>query len=160
MSPEQFTARIRKQPPAPAYLFIGQEGYQRRICKEALVARVGAGGLTQFDLENATLSEVLDDARSMSLFASDRLIWICSAELALPRRLSADTDGEQGSNTAQSQLAEYLKSPTPGTVLVFECSRYDFAGEDRAKIERVQKFYSAVGEMVEFRQFTPEASRF
>ncbi len=165
MTPEQFTARIAKQPLASAYLFVGQEGYQRRVCKQALVTRVlresgTDGGLTQVDLENLTLSDVLDDARAMSLFASDRLIWVCSAELALPRRLSANTeDGEENTGSAQSQLAEYLKAPTAGTVLVFECSRYDFAGEDRTKLERVQKFYSAIHDVVEFRQFTPESSR-
>lgn len=164
MTPEQFTGRISKQPPAPAYLFLGQEGYQRRICKEALLARVLPGearqdGLTQVDLENVSLSEVLDDARSLSLFSSDRVIWVCSAEQALPRRVTTE-DSEDGANTAESQLAEYLNRPTPGTVVVFECSRYDFAGEDRAKLERVQKFYSAVREVVEFRQFTPESSRF
>ncbi len=165
MTPEQFLARIGKQPPAPIYLFLGQEGYQRRVCKQALLARVLPGearadGLTQVDLENTTLSSVLDDARSLSLFSSARVIWVCSAELALPRRLTGSVEeGEDGAQPG-SQLAAYLDAPTPGTVVVFECSRYDFSGEDRPKLERVQKFYSAVREVVEFRQFTPESSRF
>jgi DNA polymerase III subunit delta len=166
MSPEQFLARIAKQSPAPAYLFLGQESYHRRVCKTALLDRVLPGdlrteGLTQIDLENTSLPEVLDDARSLSLFSKDRVIWARSAELALPRRLtsSGDETGD-GERSEGSELAVYLKAPTPGTVLVFECSRYDFAGEDRAKLERVQKFYSAVREVVEFHQFTPESSRF
>jgi DNA polymerase-3 subunit delta len=44
-------------------------------------------------------------------------------------------------------------------VLVFEGSRYDFAGDDRPKLERVEKFYSAIPHVVEFRHFTPELSR-
>jgi DNA polymerase III subunit delta len=44
-------------------------------------------------------------------------------------------------------------------VLIFECSRYDFSGDDRPKLERVQKFYSDLP-TVEFRHFTPESSRF
>jgi DNA polymerase-3 subunit delta len=163
MTPEQFLARINKERPAPAYLFLGQEGYQRRLCKEALIRRAlpdnGGDGLTQIDLENASLSQVLDDARSLSLFSPDRLIWVCSAELALPRRLSSE-DGEDTAKASESGLSEYLKHATPGTVMVFECSRYDFAGEDRAKLERVEKYYSAVPVTVEFRQFTPESIRF
>lgn len=160
MTPEQFSTRLTKQPPAPAYLFLGQEGYQRRICKQALLECVASsGGLTQLDLENTTLSQVLDDARSMSLFSSDRLLWVCSAELALPRRVTSDAEREDSPEAAQSQLAEYLNSPTPGTVLVFECSRYDFTGDDRPKMERVQKFYSPIREVVEFRHFTPESCR-
>src|SRR5690348_13038455 len=110
MTPEQFLTRIAKQLPAPVYLFTGQEAYMRRICKDALLARVvppeaRADGLTQHDLENATLAEVLDDARSLSLFSSERLIWVCSAEVALPRRLtSGGEEGEDG-NSAESQLA-------------------------------------------------------
>ncbi|MGA8029754.1 MAG: DNA polymerase III subunit delta [Bryobacteraceae bacterium] len=166
MLPEQFLARIQKEPPAAAYLFLGQEGYQRRICKHALIEWLlpgdqRAGGLTQIDLENTGLSEVLDDACSLSLFSSDRLIWVCSAELALPRRLAAPTEeGGDSEPSSESTLSAYLKAPTPGTVLVFECSRYEFIGEDKPKLERVQKFYSAVPGVVEFRQFTPESIRF
>ncbi len=166
MTPEQFLAQIAKQPPGPAYLFLGPEGYQRRICKQALIERVLPGGLradgvTQSDLESTSLREVLDDARSLSLFSYHRVIWVCSAELALPRRLGAAAeDGGESEKSADSELAAYLKAPTPGTVLVFECSRYDFGGDDRAKLERVEKFYSAIPAVVEFRQFTPESSRF
>ena len=165
MLPQQFLARISKELPAPAYLFLGQEGYQRRMCKKALLERVlpvdqRADGLTEMDLENTTLSAVLDDARLLSLFVSNRIIWVCSAELALPRRLTVSAeDGEDNERPAHSELAAYLSAPTPGTVLVFECSRYDFAGDDRAKLERVEKFYSAIPAVVEFRQFTPESSR-
>lgn len=164
MTPEQFLARIAKQPPVPAYLFLGQEGYQRRICKRALMERVlgeaGASGVTETDLENASLREVMDDARSLSLFSADRVIWVSSAELALPRRWSEAASEDGGDKTGEGELAAYLAAPTPGTVIVFECSRYDFGGEDRAKLERVEKFYARIPAMVEFRQFTPESARF
>jgi DNA polymerase III subunit delta len=166
MTPEQFVARIEKQPLAPAYLFLGQEGYQRKICKEALLRRVlpegdREEGLTQLDLENTSLSEILDDARSLSLFARDRVIWVQGAENALPRRLTAASDdGEENDKSKDSPLPAYLKAATPGTVLVFECSRYDFAGDDKPKLERVEKFYSAIPVTVEFRHFTPESSRY
>ncbi|MFL6414738.1 MAG: DNA polymerase III subunit delta [Bryobacteraceae bacterium] len=165
MTPEQFLARIAKQAPAPACLFLGQEGYQRRICRKALVERVlppesRGDGFSHVDLESCTLTEALDDARSLSLFSSERVLWISSAELALPRRITANEDHEGGSgHSSGSQLSDYLKAPCPGTVVVFECSRYDFAGDDRAKLERVQKFFSAVPGTVEFRHYTPESSR-
>jgi len=119
-------------------------------------------GLTQIDLENTTLSELLDDARSFSLFSTKRVIWVSSAELALPRRLSAAEEGEETGNSKEAELAAYLKLPTPGTVIVFECSRYEFSGDDKSKMERVEKFYTAIPptERVEFRQLTPESLRF
>jgi DNA polymerase III subunit delta len=166
LTPEQFLARIVKQPPASAYLFLGQEGYQRKLCRDALVSKVltpesRSDGFTHVDLEGSTLAAALDDARSLSLFASERVIWVASAELALPRRLTAtDESGEDG-KSPESQLAAYLKAPTPGVVIVFECSRYDFTGDDKPKMERVEKFYSTIGApaTVEFRHFTPESSR-
>ena len=165
MNPEQFLARIGKQPLAAVYLFLGQEGFQRRQCKEALLEKALPGeartdGLTQTDLEDRTITDVIDDARSLSLFARDRVIWVGSAELALPRRLTVAADGDEEAKGPESALAEYLKASTPGTVLVFECSRYDFNGDDKPKMERVEKFYGGIREVVEFRQFTPEASRF
>jgi DNA polymerase-3 subunit delta len=117
-------------------------------------------GFTQIDLEETSLSEVLDDARSLSLFATERVIWVASAELALPRRMSSGAeDGNDTERSSGAQIADYLKQPTPRTVLVFECSRYDFSGDDRPKLERVEKFYSAIANVVEFRHFTPELCR-
>jgi DNA polymerase III subunit delta len=164
LNPEQFLQRVGKGPLAPAYLFAGPEGYYRRLCKAALIERhlmpeMREQGYSQFDLESSSLAEVLDDARSLSLFAQDRIIWTTSAELALPRRLTASEDGD-GERGSEALVADYLKTPSAGTVIVFECSRYDFSGDDRTKMDRVLKFYSAVPVTVEFRSLTPESSRF
>ena len=167
MSPEQFLAKLAKHPPAPVYLFLGPEGYQRRICKDALVDKVlpadaRTEGLTQVDLQETCLADVFDDARSLSLFASERVIWAAGAETALPRRLSSTDEEEEGNEKAgpAGLIQSYLKAPTPGTVIVFECSRYEFSGDDKAKLDRVAKFYSAIPHVVEFRPFTPESVRF
>jgi DNA polymerase-3 subunit delta len=166
LTPEQFLAKIAKQAPASAYLFLGQEGYQRRKCREALLDRTlpkeaRADGFTHVDLEGSSLREVLDDARSLSLFASERVIWVASAELALPRRMQAADENSEEGKPSEGELAAYLKAPTPGVVIVFECSRYDFSGDDKPKIDRVEKFYAGIGAAatVEFRHFTPESSR-
>jgi DNA polymerase III subunit delta len=165
MTPEQFLVRIKKQAPAPVLLFLGPEAYQRQICKDALLDNVlpagqRADGFTQVDLDEASLAQVLDDACSLSLFARERVIWVRSAELALPRRLtSAEDDGEGGGKAPDDLLGRYLKQPTAGTVLVFECSRYDFSGDDKPKLERVAKFYSAIPDVVEFRPMMPETIR-
>jgi DNA polymerase III subunit delta len=160
LSPDQFLDRMRKSPPAPVYLFLGPEAYQRGRCRKALLDRVltpddRENGLTQLDLEQIPLAAVLDDARSLSLFAPNRVVWVSGAEGVLPRGRSA----AQEENSGAEELAEYLQDPTPGTVLVFEASRYDFDGEDRTKLERVQKFYSRISEVVEFRPYSVESAR-
>ncbi|MGA3206029.1 MAG: hypothetical protein ABSF12_26345, partial [Bryobacteraceae bacterium] len=163
MTPDQFLDRLQKSGPAPAYLFLGPEPYQRERCRRALLAAALEGepeGLTRHDLDEIPLAAVLDDARSMSLFASKRVLWIAGAEAALPRgRAKSDDDEEDAKAGDAAELAAYLKDPTPGTVIVIESSRYDFEGEDKAKIERVQKYYSSVPAQVEFRPFEPAEAR-
>ena len=160
MSPDQFLLRLRKAPPSAVSLFIGPELYQLGACRRALVEKVLApedrdNGLSRHDMETTTLAAILDDARSLSLFAPQRVIWVSGAEAALPRGRSAS----QEDNAASADLAEYVRNPTPGTVLIFVSSRYDFEGEERAKMERVQKFFSCIPEVVEFRPYTVEAAR-
>jgi len=159
LTPEILLSRIAKHAPAPVYLFLGPEIWQRDRCRRALIERVLGNtdpeqGLTRHDLDAVSLADVLDDARSLSLFTADRLIWVSPAESALPRGRATSDD-----NAAASELADYVAKPVAGTVLVFDASRYEFDGEDKAKIERVQKFYSAIPDHVEFRPFTAESVR-
>ena len=37
MNPAQFLGIMKRGAPAPVYLFLGSEGYDRRRCKEALL---------------------------------------------------------------------------------------------------------------------------
>jgi DNA polymerase-3 subunit delta len=151
MTPAQFLARMERGEMAPAYLFLGQESYHRRRARAALLKAFNA--ITQYDLSGTALAEVIDDARALSLFASERVIFAGNAEAALPRTRS-DEDAEDSETPAGSAdaLAAYMKDPTPGVVLVFDAPRFDFEGEDKRKQERVRKFYAALGDPVEFRR--------
>jgi len=169
MTPEQFLARLAKNGPEPAYLFVGPEAYERTRCRRALLDAVlpsaqrdeRDNGLTRHDLDRMPLAAALDDARALSLFASRRVIWLAGAEAAVPRgSRTATDDADDEAESGQSGLASYLREPTPGVVLVIDCARYEFEGEDKARIERVEAFYSAVLAKVEFRPYAPEAARF
>jgi DNA polymerase-3 subunit delta len=78
---------------------------------------------------------------------------------------SAESESEQddGSETAAAgdaaPLEAYAKDPTPGVVMVFEASRWDFEGDDKARTDRVRKFYSAIADVVEFRRFNLDDAR-
>jgi DNA polymerase-3 subunit delta len=173
MTPAQVLARIKKGSLPPALLLLGPEAYERRRLKEAMLAAVPRDAVTQHDLAEQSLAEVVDDARALSLFASERLIWVVNAEAALPKgRVAEESDeGESAggpsssassassSSGGEAPLAAYLKNPSPGVTLVFEAMRYDFEGDDKRKQERVRKFYGAVQDVVELRRFTPQAAR-
>ena len=169
MTPDQFLRQIKNQPPAPAYLFIVPDFYMRDVCRWALMQAAlpdedREQGLAQHDLDDEDLAPVLDDARTMSLFATRRLIWISAAEGALPKgRAAASSEDDDEPSAGKSKesggmVGAYVKDPTPGTVIVFDSSRYDFDGEDKARTERVLKFYSAVTQVVEFRPFDADSA--
>src|SRR5689334_21672486 len=99
MTPGQFLHHLKKQGPAPVYLSLGPEAYRREVCRRALIDATltpeeREQGFVHRDLDDAQLSEVMDDARSLSLFATRRLSWISSAESALPKGRAAAAESD------------------------------------------------------------------
>lgn len=155
MSPEDLLSQIKAKKLAPAYLFLGPDAWRRDECRRALVEAAlpeedREQGYTRLDLDEVSLSDVLDDACSYSLFATTRLLWVSSAEAALPRGDASEPP---------EGLVRFLKDPPPGVTLVFQCSRYDFDGEDKAKIERVRKYFAPIKAVVEFAHPSPGEAR-
>jgi len=168
MTPGQFLAQIKRGAPPAAILLLGPEAYERRRIKAALRATVLETAVTQHDLADLSLAEVLDDARALSLFAEERVIWVTNAEAALPKGKSAgagvDGDGEGDGEPAAAGggaavLGAYLKDPTPGVTLVFEAIRFDFEGDDKRKQERVRKFYAGIRDVVELQKYSVQDAR-
>jgi len=171
MTPAQFLARVKRNELPPVCLFLGQEGYNRRRCREALIKSVPHIESERHDAAELPLAAIIDDARSMSLFASERLVFVNSAEAAMPRAsrtaassVSDDDDDDDSPSSPAAKgdiglLEAYVKSPTPGVTLIFEATRWDFDGEDKTKVERVRKYYAPITEVVEFRRFTPDEAR-
>ena len=163
MKPKPFLASLGHSAPAPAYLFLGNEGFFRDRCRQALVEAVLGGrdpeggppeGLIEIDLSEQPLSRLLDEARTLSLFAPRRLLIGLNAEAVLPKRVAARSGG-RSSHT--DPLADYLADPVTGVALLFEATRYDWNDRgDKAKLERVAKFYSAVPATVELTRLTPQ----
>jgi len=165
MSPDQFLARIKKGAIAPAYLFLGTEAYGRDRCRRALLDAMlppdeREQGLAHYDLRESSLLDVVEDARSLSLFAGRRVIIVANAELALPRQKSDEEDDDEAPAGGGAQsLDEYLKDPTPDVVLLFEAVRFDFEGEEKRRLERVRKFYASITETVELKRYAIEDAR-
>jgi DNA polymerase-3 subunit delta len=164
MTPAQLLARIKKGETPPAILLLGPEAYERRRLKAALLATVAADAVTQHDLGEVSLAEVVDDARSLSLFASERVIWVVNSEAAMPKGRAVAAEEEDvesgGSGSAgDSPLPAYLKDPSPGVTLIFEANRYDFEGDDKRKQDRVRKFYAGISDVVELHRFAPHEAR-
>jgi DNA polymerase III subunit delta len=162
MTPAQLLSRMEKGAAPPAVLLLGPEAYDRIRLKRALVSRFAEDAVARHDLTGVELAEVIDDARALSLFAAERLIWVLNAEAALPSpRSEAEGENEAPSGGASQSglLADYLKSPTPGVLLVFEAIRFDFEGDDKRRQDRVRKFYAAIPEVIELRRYAAREAR-
>lgn len=166
MSPDQFVGKLKQNGAAPACLFLGPEVFNRDRCRRALIDAVLSPeereeGISRFDLQEVPLRDVVDDARAMSLFASRRLLIVSNAEAILPRGKAAASEEEEGEGGAGSAdaLVEYLRDPTPGVFILVEAVRFDFEGDDKKKLERVQKFFSAIHEVVELRRLSLDDAR-
>ena len=160
MTPEQFLARLAKNGPEPAYLVprpgsVRADALPPRAARRRFAARKEReNGFTRHDLDRTPLAAALDDARALSLFASRRVIWLAGGRSRSPScaprpRRQEDADAED--ETGGASLAAYLKEPTPDVTLVIDCSRYEFEGEDKPRMERVEAFFAAVPAKVEFR---------
>lgn len=151
MTAAQFLERLNRQGPPAVCLFVGAEAYLRDRCRRALLERVlppelREAGYTRHDLEEVSLAAVLDDARSLSLFAPRRLIWVSSAEALLGR--AARREGRKEPDETLTLLERYVSRPSPGVVLVFEAGRYDYEGEGKKRLERLQEALSFIRDQV------------
>ncbi|WP_031496564.1 DNA polymerase III subunit delta [Bryobacter aggregatus] len=161
MTAEQFVTGLAKQKPPAVCLFVGPDAYMRNLAKEALLTVVlptpadRESGWSRWDLTDVSVAQVLDDAASMSLFASRRLVWVAGAEAVVPKGRAKQDDESHGAK----ELQAYLNNPTPDTTIVFDCSRYDFDGDDKTKVENLRKFFAPVKAQVEFPRFTPDSAR-
>ncbi len=164
MTPQQFITLIRQKKFPPACLLLGPESFQRDYCRRALIeafleAEERDTGIVRFDLEDSGLEAVLEEATTPSLFAPRRVVLVRNAEAALPRGRAAGTGDEDGAAASAEGLARYLERPAADVLLVFEAARYAPEGEDKAKLDRVRKFYAAIPAVVECFPMNPEQAR-
>ncbi len=70
------------------------------------------------------LAEVMDEVRTASLFATRKLVLVRGAD-ALLAGSGAGEEKKKSAAAAAAALLKYMKSPTPGTVLVLEAEKLD-----------------------------------
>ena len=167
MTPKQFLRQIEKPPLSPAYLLLGNELFYRDRCRRALIrtalgdAAVEAGapeGLIEIDLSEQPLSRLIDEARTLSLFASARVIVGTKRRKRFCRRGTAVTKNPKAAKEFDA-LAAYAGNPSPGVVLLLESARYDWGNrDDKSRIDRVVRAFSRSVEIVELVRLTPSAA--
>lgn len=156
MDPAQLLIQLQKSRPAAGYVFLGNELFSRDGCRQALLeaalpAQDRESGLTQYDLSETSLDTVIEDARTLSLFAGARLIVAYNAEALLQRAPEEEVPGDP--------FRGYFRNPTPGVVILVEALRFDWDDRDeKKKLERLARYFSAVPVTVEMRRLDPRAA--
>ena len=142
MTPAQFLARVKRREIPPVCLFLGQEGGTGSGAGKRAGGGAGAAG------DAGRVAEFAGGGsgrRAVDVsVCPERLIFVIrrgGGDAAIQpgdRCGSEDEDEEDGDAPAGrgwsgGVLEAYVKSPTPGVTLVFEASRWDFEGDDKAK---------------------------
>ncbi len=143
---ERFVAEVNSRNLRPAYVFIGDEGFFRRRCREAVLqalvpAELRDLALYEFDLGETALGEILDRARTPSLMAPFQVFFIRGVKNLYGR----------GSHEAEFAAIEaYVKNPNPDALLIFVADHVSIPADvrrmDLTDKERYQKIRDTLGE--------------
>src|SRR5712675_1674895 len=112
---DRFVSEVEARKLRPAYVFVGDEAFFRKQCRDAIVqhlvpADMREFSLFEFDLVETDLAEVLDRARTPSLMAPFQIFFVRGVKTLFGR----------GSNEEKlAAIEEYCKNPNPDALIVF-----------------------------------------
>jgi DNA polymerase III subunit delta len=143
---ERFVAEVNSRKLRPAYVFVGDEVFFRRKCREAILQALVPADLRDFalydyDLGETELGEILDRARTSSLMAPFQVFFIRGVKNLYGR----------GSHEAEFEAIEaYVKNPNPDAMLAFVADHISIPADvrrmDLTDKERYQKIRETLGE--------------
>src|ERR1043165_831007 len=106
---ERFVSELQSRKLRAAYVFVGDEVFFRKRCREAIIEHLVPADLRdfslfEFDLSETDLAEVLDRARTPSLMAPFQVFFVRGVKNLYGR----------GSNDEKlAAIEEYCKNPNP-----------------------------------------------
>jgi len=143
---ERFVAEVNSRKLRPAYVFVGDEVFFRRQCREAVLQALVPPDLRdfalyEFDLGETQLGEILDRARTPSLMAPFQVFFIRGVKNLYGR----------GSHEADFEAIEaYVKNPNPDALLVFVADHISIPADVRrmelTDKERYERIRDTLGE--------------
>lgn len=145
-STERFLAELATGKLRPGYVFVGDEAFHYRRCREALLQQFISGFpenplsdfcLHDLDLAEVTIFEVLDRAQSPSLMAPFQLLFV--------RGLKA-LYGRGAKKEEFAALEQYFRSPNPQALVLFVADHIRISADvrrmdmdDKTRYERVRE---------------------
>jgi len=124
---DRFLSELESRKLKPAYVFVGDEAFFRKRCRDAILEHLVAPdarefSVFEFDLADTSLSEVLDRVRTPSLMAPFQVFFVRGVKTLFGR----------GSNEEKlGAIEEYCKNPNPDAMLVFVADHISIPADAR-----------------------------
>jgi DNA polymerase-3 subunit delta len=149
---DRFVSEVQAHKLRPAYMFVGDEVFFRKRCREAIIEHLVPADLRdfslfEFDLADTDLAEVLDRARTPSLMAPFQVFFVRGVKNLFGR----------GSNEEKLAAIEaYCKDPNPDAVLIFVADHISIPADarrmemtDKDRYERIRESMGSFCAIVE-----------
>ena len=142
---DRFLTEVQSRKLRPAYVFVGDETFFRKRCREAILEHLVPSelrdfSLFDFDLSETDLAEVLDRARTPSLMAPFQVFFVKGVKTMFGR----------GSNEDKlTAIEQYCKDPNPDAVIIFVADHISIPADvrkmDMQDKERYERIREAMG---------------
>ncbi|MBV9183744.1 MAG: DNA polymerase III subunit delta, partial [Acidobacteria bacterium] len=142
---ERFVSDVEARKLRPVYVFVGDEAFFQRRCRDAILRHLVPEelrdfSLFEFDLEEADLADVLDRARTPSLVAPFQIFFVRGVKSLFGR----------ASNQEKLKAIEaYALDPNPQAVLIFVADHISIPADlrriDLSDKERYQRIRESMG---------------
>jgi len=143
---DRFVADVKARKLAPGYIFIGDEAFFRKRCRDAILqhlvpADVRELSLYDMDLGEVDLQQVLDHARTPSLMSPFQVFFVRGVKNLYGRGKHDDEF---------SAIADYFKNPNPDALLIFVADHINIPADvrrmDLTDRDRYQRIRETLGE--------------
>src|SRR5208337_3561258 len=150
---DRFVADVKARKLAPGYIFIGDEAFFRKRCRDAILqhlvpADVRELSLYDMDLGEVDLQQVLDHARTPSLMSPFQVFFVRGVKNLYGRGKHDDEF---------SAIADYFKNPNPDALLIFVADHINIPADvrrmdltDRDRYERIRETLGEYCTVLEF----------
>ena len=149
---DRFLTEVQSRKLRAVYVFVGDETFFRKRCREAILehlvpAELRDFSLFDFDLSETDLAEVLDRARTPSLMAPFQVFFVKGVKTMFGR----------GSNEDKlSAIEQYCKDPNPDAVIIFVADHISIPADvrrmdmqDKERYERIRETLGQYSGIVE-----------
>ena len=139
---DRFVSEVEARKLRPVYVFVGDEVFFRKRCRDAVLQYLVPSDLREFslfefDLSETDLAEVLDRARTPSLMVPFQVFFVRGVKNLFGR----------GSNEDKLKaIEEYAKDPNPDAVLIFVADHISIPADarridltDKERYERIRE---------------------